>query len=671
MNRNVLSVIAVVAAFLLTACNKTVEYVFADKGPQMTVQSYSEKVNMGGNIKFSVDVKDDDFALSTLKAKLMFDETEVSSISIRTKENGVYEDVLEVPLLKDIPDGIASVIFVAQNVGQAITSDTVYVDVARPNPETVTLVDSKGNEFTMSRTEDYKYELTKLLPKSFSVFAKVPSLDEENPIVLGWDGKELVVGGDNPIPFSASNEAEYTVNLDLMALTASPFNKLISVESNLSESATKEILRMYQNGGIVFKSIPNIKEWDLDTDFFSLDENDNVVFKAVSGYYRLIADFPNAFIKVEPVVDEKGENLVLGEKCDGAVWVIGKDFGKPSIGPSWNTESGAYAAAQVAPKTYQITLNVGSQLGNTPSLKVFHQKGWGGEFTSYAEFDGADVFKVTASGNIELAEGKTMAENRAYRFTLDLTSGLDKAKMTVLEVEAHGGKALDIFVNDVKADKLSRTLYKVKAVSLKKNSAINVKGVEDWDAFYFDQDHFVKNGKQLTFNAVDGFYSVEMNLEDKYVTVRRVKENGTPATFKDEGAVTIMGWGLAHPRMTSQLAWDSGLLITLAEVEPGKYQFTGKAVGEKSEEIGGRLRYDYMSFKLFGQAGWGVEMDKNYVISANAETLGFQKGGNIEFDVKKTQKTLEQGATYRLIFEIPDKTINDNKFKLSFDCVKL
>ena len=146
------------AASVFMSCKKEFEYVFADKGPNLSVASYSESADMGGRLTFSVDVSDSDFALSTVKAKLCFDQDVVSDTTIRTKEAGIYDGWLDVPFMKDIPNGNAALVFEAQNVGQAITRDTVYVAVSRPEFEYLTLVTADGRQYRMEPAgEKYVY----------------------------------------------------------------------------------------------------------------------------------------------------------------------------------------------------------------------------------------------------------------------------------------------------------------------------------------------------------------------------------------------------------------------------------------------------------------------------------------------------------------------------------
>lgn len=124
-------------------------------------------------------------------------------------------------------------------------------------------------------------------------------------------------------------------------------------------------------------------------------------------------------------------------------------------------------------------------------------------------------------------------------------------------------------MNDVKTKPVNGAYRAV--VLVKKGDKIRVTGVEDFSQWYVDPDHFRVESDGVYFNAVDGYYSFDMNLDYKFVTVRRVKEDGSAATYKDEGAITFMGWGVAHPVMTNQFGWENGAMVTLAEVEDGVY----------------------------------------------------------------------------------------------------
>lgn len=653
---------ALAGVFALASCQKTPEFITTDVGPDMTVNSWTESTYMGADIKFSVDVNDAKFALSTLKAKLLYDETEVSNITIRTKENGTYEGAVTAPLFKNIPNGIATLVFTSQNVGMGLSYDTVYVALKRPDFETLTLKSEDGGEYTLAKVEDYKYELTDNFPEKVSAHIITPAINDAGDVIsIGWDGNALAAGHVNPIPFTAGMAGRFTIAVDLMELTASP----------LGSGSVQAVSELKQGQVMDFGGIVDFNNWTLDYDFFEVNEDfTEAKFRAVDGYYMMSYDAKNLWVKVEPV-DAQGELLTLSEDGSGAPWVIGANIGKPVIGPGWNTTDGAYPLAQVADKVYQLTFTAPGQVAvSGADFKFFHQKGWGGEFvkTDYAEINLAPAFDMSDSGNIT---GKALEGGKSYKITLDLTGGVKAAKVSYEEVVVPVNM-LDIKVNGVGAMKMSNTVYKVMAVEVAQNSIISFSGIEDPLAWYVDPDHFEISAEGLKFKAVSGYYSFELNLESKYVTVRRVKADGKAATYADEGAITVMGWGIAHPVMTNQLAWDTGALITLAEVEDGVYQFTGIAVEETDgTTIGGRWRYDNISIKFFGQAGWGAEWGKVTLTEEAQKYLSDQ--GNVELVVTgmegdtKIYQPLEKGATY--VMTVTECTALDasNKFNCTID----
>lgn len=654
---------SLVTALTFASCQKTPEFKTTDKGPDMTIVSCSETAYMGGNINFSVDLKDSEFALSTLKVKLLFDETEVANTTIRTKEYGTYDEVIQVPLMKNIPNGTATLVFTSQNVGMGLSYDTVYVDCIRPNPEQVTLKVEDSEDIILTKTEDYTYSLSGNFPAMVEAFVNV-EVDNET-IVLGWNGSNLVVNGTNPVPFSAGVAGKYTLALNLMELSASP----------LGNAAVVSVERYTQGQVLDFGGVVDLANWNLDYDFFDVNEDfTECKFRAVDGLYKFDYQIKDKYIKVEPMANEN-DVLTLSSDGSGAPWVIGAGVGKPVIGPSWDTDNGAYPMAQVADRVYQFTVTAPGMVGvSSGNFKFFHQKGWGGEFKKehYAEINIEPYFEMPADdGNIYSLDVKS---GKSYKFTLDLTGGVSAAKIYCDEITI-AVSGLDIQVNGVKADKLSETVYKVPAVSVEQNSIITFTGIDNPLEWYVDPDHFEITAEGLKFRAVSGYYSFELNLEGKYVTVRRVNSEGKAATYANERAITFMGWGVGHPVITNPLAWDGGQLITLAEIEPGKYQFTGVAVaGDDSTTMGGRWQYDAeLSFKFFGQAGWGVEWGtvtltdeakKWLEVYGNVELIG--KDRKADDSGWETRYPLELGATY--VMTVTDCTdLTDSKFDCTID----
>jgi hypothetical protein len=657
--------IALAGVAALASCQKTPEFITTEVGPDMTVNSCTESTYMGAEIKFSVDVNDKDFALSTLKAKLLYDETEVSNVTIRTKENGTYEGTILAPLYADIPNGIASVVFASQNVGMGLSYDTVYVALKRPDFPTLTLKTEDGTDYELTKVNDdeYKYELTGSFPEKVKGHVVTPAINDEGEVIsLGWDGSALAAGHVNPIPFTAGMAGEYTISVDLMKLTASP----------MGAGSVVAVQELKQGQVMDFGDVVDLNNWTIDYDFFEVnDDFTEVKFRAVDGYYQLSYDAEKMWIKVEPV-DAGGNLLTLAADGAGAPWVIGANIGKPVIGPGWNTTDGAYPLAQVADKVYQITFTAPGQVAvSGADFKFFHQKGWGGEFlkSDYAEINIAPAFTMTDSGNIQCAD---LEGGKSYKLILDLTGGVKAAKVSYEEVVVPVNM-LDIKVNGVNAMKLSNSVYKVMAVEVAQNSIISFSGIDNPLDWYVDPDHFELTAEGLKFKAVSGYYSFELDLANQFVTPRRVKADGKAATYKDEGAITMMGWGVGHPCIATPLAWESGALITLAEISDGVYQFTGVA-GEATDTTKGvRWQYDSeLSFKFFGQAGWGDEWGTVTLTEEAQKYLAVY--GNVELlkvdEASKERHPLELGATY--VMTVTNCTsLKDSKFDCTIDFKKL
>lgn len=656
-----------VMAFAALSCTKTPEFVVAEKGPDMVVGTYTESTYMGAVIKVPVNLKDSDFALSTVKAFLYYGETEVNAVTLRTKTEGDYEIEIQAPLLKDVPDGTATLVVRAQNVGLGITETELGVALKRPDFSTLTLVDENGATYTMNRTQPYTYEATASFPAYVNAKIQTPEFNNGEVITLGWDGSGLTSSETAElIPFGASLAGTYTLKADLVNLSVSP-----------TGSADVVTVTEYKKGQkMEFGNVVNVENWTLDPDFFNFDKDTKAVtFRAVDGLYKMSYDTENMFIRVEPMQDADNP-LKLADDGSGAVWAIGANFGKPAIGPSWNTDDGAYAAAQVADKVYEFTLAVPGQLAiSGGEFKFFSEKGWGGEFSKdkYTSVDLAPAFTMADNGNISVAE---VTAGKGYKIILNLTAGASAAKITYEEVEVAAG-GLDITVNGAKALKVSSSVYKVPAVQVAKNSLISFSGIDNPLDWTLDQDHFSITNEGLKFNAVDGYYSFELNIDKKYVIVRHVKADGKAATYKNEGALTIMAWGVGYPMMSQQLAWESGLLLTLAQIEPGVYQFTGVACAENDDTVVGNCwRYDNISMKFFGQAGWGDEW--NTVTLTDEAKKYIAQDGNVELVLdhkddagEKVFKPLELGKTYRMTVTNCSTVDGDGKFNVTMDFRKL
>lgn len=70
----IMTLLAVPATVAISCKEEGMDVKFTDKGPEMTIENCDNKAFMGDSIRFSIKLNDE-FPLSTLKAKLLFDGT--------------------------------------------------------------------------------------------------------------------------------------------------------------------------------------------------------------------------------------------------------------------------------------------------------------------------------------------------------------------------------------------------------------------------------------------------------------------------------------------------------------------------------------------------------------------------------------------------------------------
>ena len=418
----------------------------------------------------------------------------------------------------------------------------------------------------------------------------------------------------------------------------------------------------------------NFSDWTIDPDFIEMtSESGTFRFLPVDGMYKITMDMTNKFFKFE-AMKSSTELATLNEDGTGAVWLIGSTcVGKPTIsqGASWNPENGGLCLAQIEPGVHQITLVAGVQLTTSDiDFKFFHQKTWGGEFGGGTITTDSPLITIGESdGNIHLADGVTLEAGGVYRFTVDLTNTTvdnsgDNMVMSgaVLSVVKDGEQeipAQEIAINGQTLEMVTADHY-TATMDLTQNSTLSVTGLEmsDMLSYYLDPDYLSLGSSALSFAATDGRYRIDLYTDSKYVSFTKVNEDGSDATLAD-GALWLMGWGVANPVMTSQFGWDQGSNFCMAEVSPMVFQFTGTAVGETDgTTMGGRFRYDYVSCKYFFYNGYNHgELNADQVeFSGNAAELLTMSGSNIE------ASSLEEGATYRLTIDLSDGTLDGETF---------
>ena len=196
--------------------------------------------------------------------------------------------------------------------------------------------------------------------------------------------------------------------------------------------------------------------WYVDPDFFTVSINNNLVFRAASGVYKVTADLSGHSIVADKIWDGGDgdahwtyKEAYNPDTKQGAIWLIGADgsIGLPryTSGTGWNH---VYCVPQVVDNIFEITLTVGTELNpdNVNFKFIVKPDDWDEDFkgsdgSTYKISTTSTVFGVgTGSnghddGNIYLKDGQTLTAGDTYKFRLDCTNAyniqLTVQKMTV------------------------------------------------------------------------------------------------------------------------------------------------------------------------------------------------------------------------------------------------
>lgn len=635
---------------VFAACNnKEKEGGETGEGPDVTV-TCPESALMGDDFSFSVNIEDK-VALSTLKVELLFDETVVAESTIRTAANGVYEGTLSIPFYKNIPDGVATARFTAQNTSFAKTVKEFDVAVSRPDFEYLTLIGADGTQYKMNKVSRNNYAIEGSFGASFDAQIETAPFGTDNrKLVFGYGSTGVEVGASGMIPF-ASASAEYTVSFNTLTFEAAPFttitvNGTVSVMSDKTHFAA--VIDIQKGAAVKIEGIEDIAAWTADPDFIETADDGSMKFLAADGKYKISISLQEKYFLVERMASET-DYARLDSEGSGAVWMIGgaNCYGKPSMfKEGWKTQRGL-CLAEVEPKVHQLTLIAGEQLSaSSIDVKLFHQKDWGGEFGgNNPPVTTSKLITVGASdGNIHLASGVTLDVGGIYRFTLDLTGGVNSPKLAFEKVGQKEIGGLDISFAGTKMTQMSSSAYQA-LVSLTQGQNISISGISSLSGWTIDPDLFSVSGSAISFVPVTGYYLIELDTAKQYISGGRRNEDGSYPASMEDGGLYLVGYGVAAVSLDSEIDWTATKGHPMAEISPKVFQFTAMAGAQGSSVAGIRIRYDYLSMKyLMKYDSWDRQTSKGLEFGGNTGDKLKQTGdGNIELD-----SSLEEGAVYRL-----------------------
>ena len=654
--------LSLLAAACTTACKDDPELLTTDVGPEMTAVSSDASGVFGGKVGFEATMTDR-YALSTLKAQIFFDDEMVAEEVIRTKENGTYSGTVTLPFYKNVPDGEATLRLVGQNVRFGQTFVERPLAASRPKPDHLVFVLGE-QEYRMEPTGvDYEYAVTADFPQKPQGYITTPDLDGQGSVVtFGYSSEQggIVSDSTEPIPFANSNAGEFTVTFNLKSFEGSPFIKLLfnDAEMTMVDNDNYSIVTtLTQNQTYTLTGVSDFAGWDIDRDFFERADASNpeaLTILPMSGMYKVTANFKHSYLRIE-AMKSATELATLNEDGSGAIWAIGgMSVGKPTLknAASWSPEQGGMCLARVADKKYQLTFVAGVSIdASSFDFKFFHQKTWGGEFGGDDISTASDLVKISDSGNLGLAEGKTLDLGGIYRFTVDISGGNTAAVLTVEKVGEQELPPADITVNGTKMTQLDMDNYQVD-LDLTQGQTLTLGGADAFTPAWINPDFFeAASATSVKLVPVSGKYRITANLATKVIDALVLNADGSGlATLSDDGhgAVYFIGYGIGSPAAADEPGWTTEKGVCVPEAASGIYRMTAQAGVEGSTVLGQRFRVSGWSGKFFKNRGWdGLG---TFSLAAGTEAFFSIAGdGNIEI---AQGVTLEEGATYELTLDV-------------------
>jgi hypothetical protein len=667
---------------LQSSCVEDPELSTPEGNLVITPKTEFTSASFGDSLAFTIGVEDQQ-PLSTLAVQLLFGEDKVSEVGIRTTSNGDYSGKIFVPFLKDIPDGTATLRLVLTNTAAASATQDISLPLSRPSFPHLTLV-ANGSEYQMEPTATaHSYSVTDAsFPSKMKGYIKAHKVGEQgNELVFGLESGGIVQGSTGEISFT-NTAAGYTVSFSTLSYEYAPM-LTVSLNGQQMVGLTEEQasgnryikedelliadLTLAKDQTLTFEGIADFDDWWIDPDFLEKTGDNTLRFLPEGGSYRIGANFTYRHFTAE--VLSNGDLASLQADGTGAIWIIGDGIGKPSTSKNytgWTTEKGL-CLTPIGDKKYRITGTVGLTLTTTLNFKFFYQKGWGGEFAGRANEDKGvltttstlvvignklsdeDPGNAIDNGNIQTPEGQPLELFGIYTFTVDVSAGLQAAKLSVEKVGEYTPPPFEATIDGVALASVDADNYKVEK-DFTQGQPIVVAGIDDLESWWIDPDYF--DPATLAFAPISGKYRIIANTAYKFFKVEAMDGDNLATLQADgTGAIWAIGDGIGKPSLDNEVKWATEKGLCMVPLGNKKYQLTFVA--------GTTLRSTSINFKFFFQQSWGGEFvgiadgDKG-VLTTTSDAIMVKDDGNLTLkkDAEEADIPLVDGATYVFTIDV-------------------
>ena len=468
MKRNILKTILWCSLILLCAACQPDSYrkVYPEGNPELTAQMLTPEVQYGqDSLAFSVEIKETQTPLSTLRVKVLVGMNVIANTELRTPDY-YYAQTLRfaVPFGPNMPEGEAVKVYLTATNVEGTTTDLILSDCIGHRPQIETLyimpptIDytplGKGKQMTLEDDHFAAYDLG--YPKSMQcllavVGTKFGRVDWTYPVFGMLNGKlslitkEQFEAGEATAIILENDQVEsidtiifdpLTFELTYGGKVAQPIsalNVLTDLEEEPASIASSSVRKLYRGAKVFFAkdsefSLTGVNDVAAacNYDYMEYQGGDKVKWLGETGMYNTYYHIAGDYIVIEPLADAVYPDVM---------WLCGVGMGQPTSAPEvtsgWGFDSPNqnFAARTIAPKTYQFTVYMKNTSDadhpgwGSVNFKFFHQHGWGGEeaSTNYT-ISGLNIIASMEESNVGNWWASDAEFEGVYRITLDMNN---------------------------------------------------------------------------------------------------------------------------------------------------------------------------------------------------------------------------------------------------------